>query len=149
MYITGGAGVGKSHLLRELIRQLPTSTTVVTASTGIAACQIGGVTIHHWSGVCSVERSIEQLAPLIRVRRGAQWRAAKVLIIDELSMLDGRLFDLLEAVARRIRGVDAPFGGLQCVLLHLLIAPSPSPNEPNTYAKVGPDTDAGEFRGSG
>ena len=64
-------------------------------------------------------------------------------------MLDGRLFDLLEAVARRIRGVDAPFGGLQCVLLHLLIAPSPSPNEPNTYAKVGPDTDAGEFRGSG
>ena len=31
-------------------------------------------------------------------------------------MVDGKLFDLLEAVARRVRGTDAPFGGIQLIL---------------------------------
>ena len=50
-------------------------------------------------------------------KRGAQWRAATTLVIDEVSMLDGDLFDLLDLIARRVRGSSKPFGGLQLVLV--------------------------------
>lgn len=42
-----------------------------------------------------------------------RWRQATHLIIDEVSMMDGRLFDALEHVARKVRGSAAPFGGIQ------------------------------------
>ncbi len=44
-----------------------------------------------------------------------RWRRAQTLVVDEVSMLDGALFDALEAVARAVRGSDAPFGGIQLV----------------------------------
>lgn len=46
----------------------------------------------------------------------AAWRYTKVLIIDEISMVDGNLLDKLEQIARRIRKNDDPFGGIQLVL---------------------------------
>eukprot|EP00964_Phaeocystis_antarctica_P034757 scaffold19799_cov69-Phaeocystis_antarctica.AAC.4 len=49
-------------------------------------------------------------------RRGAQWAAARCLIIDEISMLDASFFEKLEAVARRVRNNQKPFGGLQLIL---------------------------------
>jgi ATP-dependent DNA helicase PIF1 len=41
---------------------------------------------------------------------------AKVLIIDEVSMVDGDLFDKLEAIARQLRNNGRPFGGIQLVI---------------------------------
>jgi ATP-dependent DNA helicase PIF1 len=116
VFFTGGAGVGKSFLLKQIVRRLPQRTTFVTASTGIAACAVGGVTIHHWAGVGSTERPVAEMTAQAMRTRGAQWRAAKTLVIDEVSMLDADLFDTLDAVARRVRGVQLPFGGLQLVL---------------------------------
>ena len=85
-----GAGVGKSFLLKYLLSKLPTATTFVTASTGIAACALGGVTIHHWAGIGGGERPIKELIEIARRKRGRQWRAATCLIIDEVSTcLDG------------------------------------------------------------
>ena len=115
VFLTGGAGVGKSFLLRTLVERLPSDTTAVTASTGIAACQIGGVTIHHWAGIGGGERPLPEMIEMARRKRGAQWRAARCLIVDEISMLDGTLFDQLDAIARAVRANDAPFGGLQIV----------------------------------
>lgn len=43
----------------------------------------------------------------------SRWRQAKVLVIDEVSMLAGEFFDKVEYVARKIRGNELPFGGLQ------------------------------------
>ena len=43
VFFTGGAGVGKSFLLKEILRRLPTASTFATATTGVAACAIGGV----------------------------------------------------------------------------------------------------------
>ncbi len=52
----------------------------------------------------------------------ARWRRAQTLVVDEVSMLDGALFDALEAVAREVRSSDAPFGGLQLVTAaHILV----------------------------
>ena len=117
VFFTGGAGVGKSHLLRRIVARLDPRTTFVTASTGLAACAIGGVTVHHWAGIGGCAgRPLAEVVDAARRRRGLQWRAATTLVIDEVSMLDGDLFDLLEEVARRVRHDDRPFGGLQLVI---------------------------------
>lgn len=116
VFFTGGAGVGKSYLLRQIVSRLPPATTFVTASTGMAACQVGGVTIHHWAGIGGGDRPLSELVDMARRKRGQQWRSAKTLVIDEISMLDGDLFDKLDAVARRVRANPRPFGGLQLVL---------------------------------
>ena len=90
----------------------------VTAPTGIAAQHVGGVTIHSWSGIGLGKGHPGALAE--RVAKSApataRWSDARVLVIDEVSMLDSELFGALDAIARRIRGrEDDPFGGVQVV----------------------------------
>ena len=48
IFITGSAGVGKSFLLQKIIDCLPKRKVYVTASTGVAACNIGGSTLHRY-----------------------------------------------------------------------------------------------------
>jgi hypothetical protein len=90
----------------------------VTAPTGIAACNIGGTTLHSFAGVGPGDETAEKMAGEVarRSQASARWKAAKVLIIDEVSMLDGDLFDKLEVVARHVRHNMIPFGGIQLVL---------------------------------
>lgn len=92
---SGSAGTGKSFLLRYIVKTLPPDVTMVTASTGASACLIGGVTLHSFAGIgigeCTVERSIE----IVSKSANAQvWRKCKVLIIDEISMVDGEYFEV-------------------------------------------------------
>ncbi|KAG9075646.1 hypothetical protein FS749_012667, partial [Ceratobasidium sp. UAMH 11750] len=53
IFFTGSAGTGKSVLLRAIIKDLggPSESVAVTGSTGIAAINIGGQTLHSWAGV--------------------------------------------------------------------------------------------------
>jgi len=99
----------------------------VTASTGAAAVLINGITLHRWAGIGLGKRSAEQLAREIntfpkRKQARENWHDTQVLIVDEISMLDGELFDKLDLVGRLVRGhyrMDRrclPFGGLQLVL---------------------------------
>jgi len=83
-FFTGGAGTGKSFLLHELLRRLPPATTFATATTGIAACAIGGVTIHHWAGIGDGEKPMAELARNASRRSGPQWHAARTLVVDEV-----------------------------------------------------------------
>ena len=119
----GAAGTGKTHLLTRLVRALRRreglpGAVAVTASTGAAACLVGGVTLHSFAGVGLARASAAELAARVERSQGAsaRWRAARVLVVDEVSMVDAGLFDKLDAVARRVRGDGAPFGGLQLVL---------------------------------
>lgn len=123
VFFTGSAGTGKSVLLREIITGLRKKhksydSVAITASTGLAACNIGGVTLHSFSGIGLGRESVEQLVKKIRrVPKSKQrWSRAKVLIIDEVSMVDGDLFDKLEGVARILKNKGRPFGGIQLVV---------------------------------
>lgn len=120
LFITGGAGSGKSYLLNFLKRNYASLGLEVTASTGIAAVNIGGSTIHSWSGIGLANLPLEQIienllsAKFARVRR--KIRRARALAIDEISMISAEVFDLLNKVFQAVRENDKPMGGIQILL---------------------------------
>eukprot|EP00794_Sanderia_malayensis_P005602 gene5602-6291_t len=118
IFITGSAGVGKSFALKEVIKSLPQRTTYVTASTGVAACNISGITLHSFAGIGLGDGSVSVLLGKVRTRREARnrWLNCRTLVIDEVSMIDGELFEKIEKIARMIRDNDFPFGGIQLIL---------------------------------
>ncbi|XP_050400378.2 ATP-dependent DNA helicase PIF1-like [Patella vulgata] len=90
IFFTGSAGTGKSFLLKRIIGALPPHHTFATASTGVAACHIGGTTLHAFAGIGSGKAPLEQCIELAsRKLITQQWRKCRHLIIDEISMVDG------------------------------------------------------------
>ena len=117
VFFTGSAGTGKSLLLKHIIRALPASSTFVTGTTALAGCLLGGTTIHSYAGVGRGDGTVESMIrSASRGESASRWRQTKVLIIDELSMMDGLFFDKLEEISRKIRRSNDPFGGIQLVL---------------------------------
>lgn len=103
----------------EIMQTLELSDKIsFTAPTGVAACNIRGLTIHSWAGVGTAHEPVEQLQ--YQVKRNSQasrrWKETEILVVDEVSMLSAELFDKLDIIGRRIRGNLQPFGGLQIVL---------------------------------
>ncbi len=121
VFLTGEPGSGKSHIIREYINYLKEHKIecAVTASTGIAATHIGGTTIHSWSGVgirkWLSDYDLDRIATNPRTVK--RIRATKVLIVDEISMLDSNVLDCVERVCREIKQNEEPFGGIQVVLV--------------------------------
>ncbi|XP_032336847.1 ATP-dependent DNA helicase PIF1 isoform X2 [Camelus ferus] len=110
-------GTGKSYLLKRILGSLPPTGTVATASTGVAACHIGGTTLHAFAGIGSGQAPLAQCVALAQrpgVRQG--WLNCQRLVIDEISMVEADLFDKLEAVARAVRQQNKPFGGIQLII---------------------------------
>lgn len=117
IFFTGSAGTGKSLLLKNIIRALPASSTFVTGTTALAGCLLGGTTIHSYAGVGKGDGTLESMIrSASRGESASRWRQTKVLILDELSMMDGAFFDKIEEVARTLRRSNEPFGGIQLVL---------------------------------
>eukprot|EP01083_Nonionella_stella_P235450 827909_1 len=118
VFVTGCAGTGKSVLIRHLANTLPKSGTHITAATGLAAMLLSGTTVHSWAGIGLGKAGCLTLVRKIMGKRNLRqrWVLAKILIIDEVSMISGALFDLLEEIARRVRKRQIPFGGIQLVL---------------------------------
>lgn len=121
VFLTGAPGAGKTYVLNQFVGRAERAgkRVAVTASTGIAASHIGGTTIHSWSGL----GIIEQLTADDLKRIGGSDRLAKryngtdILVIDEVSMLHGQRLEMVNRVAKLLRGSEAPFGGLQVVLV--------------------------------
>ncbi|KAM8839588.1 ATP-dependent DNA helicase PIF1 [Synchiropus picturatus] len=117
VFFTGSAGTGKSFLLKRILGSLPPKSTFATASTGVAACHIGGTTLHNFAGIGSGSAPLEQCIELAQ-RPGVlqHWTSCRHLIIDEVSMVEAEFFDKLEAVARSVRRSTEPFGGIQLII---------------------------------
>ena len=123
VFLTGQAGTGKSHSTKRQLRRRP--DTAVTASTGIAALNIGGMTIHRWAGILLGpvrgqsfadfhERLCRDPRPSLKAAFN-RVRKAKRLVIDEISMLPGRTLSYLDYHCRLLRECDRPFGGIQVI----------------------------------
>ena len=120
VYLTGAAGSGKTHVLNQYIEYLRKHNVGVgiTASTGIAATHIGGMTIHSWAGIGIKDYLSEwdidaliQRQPLVK-----RFERTSVLLIDEVSMLRPEILDMVDEVARAMKRNNEPFGGMQVVL---------------------------------
>ena len=85
----------------------------ITAMTGCAAVIINGKTIHSFSGIGIGDESFEFYYEKIKknYNQKKNWIKTRILIIDEISMLSPRTFELLDALGRKLRYVDKPFGG--------------------------------------
>lgn len=117
VFFTGSAGTGKSYLLKRVIGSLPPWSTFATASTGVAACHIGGITLHAFAGIGDGEADGDAcIAMASKQLKAERWRRCRHLIIDEISMVDADYFDKIEMVARKVRQCERPFGGIQLVI---------------------------------
>ncbi|MCL4353464.1 PIF1 family DEAD/DEAH box helicase [Patescibacteria group bacterium] len=120
VYLTGAAGSGKTYLLNEYIGYLQKNGVEVgvTASTGIAATHLDGLTIHSWSGIGIKDKLEDDDISNILLKPYLQERFAntKVLVIDEISMLQASRLDMVNKICKVFKNSDAPFGGLQVIL---------------------------------
>lgn len=122
VFFSGAAGTGKSYVLRILQEVLAAAdrldTIAFTAPTGVAACNINGLTIHAWAGIGTGTDPLEQICGQVMGNRDARkrWRSADILVIDEISMLSASGLEVLSKVGSRVRNDSRPFGGLQLVL---------------------------------
>lgn len=136
VFLTGSAGSGKTYLLNKYIAYLKENNiqVAITASTGIAATHMDGRTIHSWSAIGIKSNPTKKEFNSIIYNEDIQKRInnVKVLIIDEISMLDAKRFNLIELVCRTIRKNSAPFGGLQVILCgdFFQLPPVPTKGEP-------------------
>lgn len=121
VFLTGEPGSGKSFVTNAFVTYLKKNKieVAVTASTGIAATHIGGRTIHSWSGI-GIKRGLS--ARDIDRIASSEWTSkriekARVLIIDEISMLDGVTLESIDRVCKEVKRNRDPFGGLQVVFV--------------------------------
>ena len=120
-FLTGEPGSGKTYVLNRYIDWLIACdiSVAITASTGIAATHIGGTTIHSWAGIGARDTLTQYDLDNIMGNEKTVRRVkkARVLIIDEISMLDGRVLDMVETVCRTVKQSGESFGGMQVVLV--------------------------------
>jgi ATP-dependent DNA helicase PIF1 len=121
VFLTGEPGAGKTYVINQYIAWLEAAglKVAVTASTGIAATHIGGMTIHSWSGLGVRYQlsayDLDYIASNEKVVKRA--KAAHVLVIDEISMLDGKVVDMVDQILRTVRQKPEAFGGLQVIFV--------------------------------
>jgi len=118
VFITGHAGTGKSYILNKLKEKLGKKLTI-TSTTGIAAVNVKGQTLHSWAGVgiCNkpVKHTVESILKKSSVKK--QIQKCEILAIDEISMLDINTFEYVDSVLSIVRENDAPFGGIQVIFI--------------------------------
>jgi ATP-dependent DNA helicase PIF1 len=142
-FLTGIAGTGKTTQLKRYIDAAGHKVDV-TAPTGVAALNVGGMTIHRFCGMMlgpQEGQSNETYFALLQQdpRRSIQagFRRVgrcKTLVIDEISMLPGRQLDFADFLFRRLRGQNVPFGGCQVIVTgDFLQLPPVRKSETETY----------------
>ncbi len=120
VFLTGSAGAGKTYTLNQYINYLKARKVAVaiTASTGIAATHMNGMTIHTWAGIGIKDFLSEDDMKRMKERKYLKEHLenAQVLIIDEISMLHAKQLNLVNKVLKFFKDSDEPFGGIQVIV---------------------------------
>jgi ATP-dependent exoDNAse (exonuclease V) alpha subunit len=101
LFLTGGAGVGKTTITREIIKAYEEEAKKVAklASTGMAATLIGGQTLHSFFdlGIASDVEELEKNGKLDAKKKIKKLIGAMdLIVIDEISMVSDTLFEMIE-----------------------------------------------------
>lgn len=120
LFLTGSAGTGKSFTIKEICRYLENNNIIygLTALTGCAAVLINGQTIHSFLGLGisrdlkTIIKNLEKFRKQLMIIKNIQ-----TLIIDEISMMDNQLFELINNLLKYIKKNDMVFGGIQVILV--------------------------------
>lgn len=117
VFLTGGAGSGKSFLIRHFMKDIAKEQMPILASTGAAAVLIGGRTFHSFFGLgimdggadATFERASKDNRILARIRK------VEGIVIDEISMIPGQALMIAEALAQKARNSKLPWGGMRVI----------------------------------
>lgn len=117
VFLTGGAGVGKSTVIKELIEDLSPKEMPVLASTGAAAVLMGGRTFHSFFGIGIMEGGPAATFERASKNTKLMKRLGQVegVIIDEISMIPGQALEVAERLAAKARGSELPWGGMRMI----------------------------------
>jgi ATP-dependent DNA helicase PIF1 len=135
IFVTGRAGTGKSTLLSYLVENTQ-KNVAVCAPTGVAALNVGGVTIHSLFGFPFGILGEHDIARHLNRRTREVLAALDVLVIDEVSMVNADLMDAISKAMGIARGRrKIPFGGAQLVMFGdpYQLSPVPGNNEERAY----------------
>lgn len=117
IFLTGGAGCGKSYVIREFFKEIDLKEFPILASTGAAAVLIGGRTVHSFFGLGIMEggpdATYEKAAKDSKVM--ARLKKIEGFVIDEISMIPGKALMIAEALCQKARGSKLPWGGLRVI----------------------------------
>lgn len=122
VFVTGPAGSGKSHLIRAMVHAAEENGKKIQccALTGCAAflLNVNAKTLHSWAGIGLMKQPDDVIVRTIMKMRykRKRWASVDILIIDEVSMLSHRTFELLDRIGKAVRRSEAPFGGIQVIL---------------------------------
>ena len=118
VFITGPGGSGKTELIRHMVKTTK-KIIQVCALTGCAAVllECKAKTIHSWAGIGLAVGTVEEVVSRCTSNKFKmmQWIKTEVLIIDEVSMMSKKIFDILNLIGKKMRKNNKPFGGIQLV----------------------------------
>jgi len=121
IFITGPGGTGKSKLIRDMKEDAiqKSKNVQVCALTGCAAVllECKAKTIHSWAGIGIANGSIDSILKKIlkSIFKKKNWKEIEILIVDEVSMMSQKIFDLLDIIGKKVRKNAKPFGGIQVI----------------------------------
>ena len=135
VFVTGGAGRGKSHLIRQIVD----NTTILCAPTGIAALNIGGITCHKAFGLPTTIPTKSDRYKVSHKTRELFKKSSPIkrIVFDEVSMIRRDYLELIDDKLKDIRQSNEPFGGIQVVVVgdFLQLAPVLTSQEARTFYK--------------
>ena len=121
LFITGPGGTGKTALIKHLVAYMKEQNIIhqVCAMTGCASVLLkcNARTLHSWSGIKLARGPIERIAESVFNNPHAvkAWKSIRVLIVDEVSMMSYKIFELLDMIGQMMKLTNLPFGGIQVV----------------------------------
>ena len=121
VFMTGSGGTGKTHMIRQIRQQLKGENVQVCAMTGCASVLLGcgAQTLHSWAniGIANGENEIIATSIANCKYKSSNWSKIDILIVDEISMMSKKLFELLNLIGKKVRKNSQYFGGI-----HLLFS---------------------------
>lgn len=121
LFITGSGGTGKTHLIKYFTKFANSinKKIQVCAMTGCAAIllECNARTLHSWSGIKLAKGTKESVVSSVIHNKHSvkSWKSSNILILDEVSMLSKKVFEIIEKIARILKKDPRPFGGMQVI----------------------------------